>query len=454
MTKICRLLRPSFLLIAVGLPMAVSLQLMASVPASEITPVERPAAEFMPRGGLPNVVAKLEAGEPVTIAYLGGSITAQSGWRVLSRDWLQKKYPKSQVTGINAAIGGTGSDLGVFRVDKDALAAKPDLLFVEFAVNDASASPDKIAKSMEGIVRKTWHALPSTDICFVYTVTRYDSAALAQGRMKRSTRVMETVADHYGIPTVNLGLEVARMEKAGKLVMKSSDTPMTRVSGDELNEGGALSTDDKGRIIFSKDGVHPYPETGHVLYMQALARALDALPGVGLPGPHRLIEPLASDNWETAEQFPLNHQGVFIDGEVAKLASTDEVARKFANRMAAMWKFAPGASLSFKFKGGKASIYDLLGPDGAALEITVDGQSSRVVRFDGYSTYNRLGTLDIADNLPDVVHVVTIKVLTDKPDKAKILFDQNKADIEKSPKKYDPTVWYAGSIFIVGELVK
>jgi hypothetical protein len=426
----------------------------ASVPASAVVPVQRDAAEFMPRGGLPNVMAKLSKGEPVAISYLGGSITAQNGWRVFSRDWLQKKYPNAKITGIHAAIGGTGSDLGVFRVEKDALAAKPDLLFVEFAVNDASAPNDRIVKGMEGIVRKTWRLLPTTDICFVYTVTFRDSPDLGSGKMKRSTSMMEAVADYYGIPSINMGLEVARMEKAGKLIMKSDDAPVTRVSGDELNESAQLGTDAQGRIIFSKDGVHPYPETGHVLYMQALTRSFEKLPGVGAVGAHALIEPLSSDNWEAAVQFKLN-EGPALTGPVTKLQSKDGgVAQQFAARMSPLWRLEPGASLSFKFKGTKVSIYDIIGPDGAMLEITVDGKSSRAARFDGYCTYHRLSTLSIADNMPDTVHEVSIKVLADKPDKAGILFDRNKADLEKSPAKYEPTLWYAGAIFIVGELVK
>ena len=40
-----------------------------------------PALECRVRGGLPNILAKLKAGGAVRIAYFGGSITAQDGWR-------------------------------------------------------------------------------------------------------------------------------------------------------------------------------------------------------------------------------------------------------------------------------------------------------------------------------------------------------------------------------------
>ena len=105
---------------------------------------------FTARGGLPNFAAKLKAGEPVTVAYFGGSITEQNGWRVQSADFLRGLYPKSKISPVNAAIGGTGSDLGAFRLAHDVLEHKPDLVFVEFAVNDHGAKPDRIRKAMEG----------------------------------------------------------------------------------------------------------------------------------------------------------------------------------------------------------------------------------------------------------------------------------------------------------------
>ncbi len=57
----------------------------------------RDAEECHRRAGLANFQAKLEAGKDVKIAYLGGSITAAPGWRVLSRQWFQQQYPKVKV---------------------------------------------------------------------------------------------------------------------------------------------------------------------------------------------------------------------------------------------------------------------------------------------------------------------------------------------------------------------
>ena len=52
-----------------------------------------------------NVLAKLQAGKEVRIAYLGGSITAQNGWRPKTLGWFAETFPKAKVSEINAAIG-------------------------------------------------------------------------------------------------------------------------------------------------------------------------------------------------------------------------------------------------------------------------------------------------------------------------------------------------------------
>lgn len=421
--------------------------------ASEKYPI-REAVELSIRGGLPNFFKKLKEGSTVKIAYLGGSITAQNGWRVQSRKWFQNEYPQARIEEIHAAIGGTGSNLGVFRVERDVLNQKPDLLFVEFAVNDSRTSPENIVKAMEGIVRKTWRANPETDICFVYTVTHRDTPDLATGKMKRSGSTMEVIADHYAIPSIHMGIETARLESEGKLLMRSpGDASMTRVSGDELNESTELPTDSEGRILFAKDGVHPFAGTGHVLYTRALIRSMKKMEDAGEPAPHDPGSPLHPGNWENARQIPLG-EATFTGPVIALGPREGDLAKRFAKRMPSLYKLAPGATVHFRFKGTKAAVYDLMGPDSGALEVTVDGKTRTVTRFDRFCSYHRLGMLGLGGNLPNTEHEVTLRVLDQEIDKAGILLESKKSDIADNPEKYAPTLWYAGYIFIVGEMLE
>ena len=104
------------------------------------------AQEVRVRDGVGNFLEKLKANKTVTVAYLGGSITAMNGWRNMTTKWLQAANTNATVKEVHASIGGTGSDLGAFRVGHDALRHKPDLLFVEFATNDSGVPDEAILR--------------------------------------------------------------------------------------------------------------------------------------------------------------------------------------------------------------------------------------------------------------------------------------------------------------------
>jgi len=427
---------------------------LKSAPLISDFPPVRDALECTAREGLPHFFRKIRKGEEIRIAYLGGSITAQAGWRVKSLGYFKKTYPNCKFSEINAAIGGTGSDLGVLRIDHDVLSKQPDLMFVEFAVNDSNSDPVEIAKSMEGIVRKTWKAFPKCDICFVYTFT--DSPLfqdLKIGKLNRSAATMEVIADFYAIPSIHLGLEAVHLEKVGKLIMKAPEVKLERVSGDELNQSDKLPLSAEGKIHFSGDGVHPYINTGHQLYMEAIERSLPLIRSASKKSrSHHLNGPFNPNNYENT--ITIDPDKAKLEGEWMKLPQNDEVVNPFANRVSSFWRGAAGATLTLQFKGEAVEIYDLLGPGGCRLEITIDGQISYVNRIDGYCTYRRLAITKAAFNQdPTKIHELKIKILTEKPDKRNILFEQNRADFDKNPKKYEGNYWFVGAIFVAGELI-
>lgn len=401
-----------------------------------------PAKECSPRQGLPNFFAKLSAGQEVLIGYLGGSITAQEGWRPKTLAHFQKSYPKATVSQINAAIGGTGSDLGVFRVKQDVLDKKPDLLFVEFAVNDGGASPAQIYRCMEGIVRQTWRTLPECDICFVYTLTEALVGPMLEGKFQRSASAMEKIADHYGIPTIHMGMEVARLAKAGKLVWKGK-LPKTDEEKKAVGD----------KFIFAPDSVHPHPETGHELYLQAIQRSLPAIQSApGKAGTHNLDAPYVADNYEKAKMVPIT-TATLSAGFAPVDSKAGGVGKSFSNRLPALHVARkPGEMITFKFKGTRASVYDLVGPDCGQVVVTLDDTPARTVpRFDAYCTYHRLSMLTIGSELPDTLHTVKIEIHPDQPDKAKILAQRNEK--MNDPKRFDGTAIYPGAILLVGDIV-
>ena len=402
-----------------------------------------PAQECRPRNGWPNFFAKANTtGAEVHIAYFGGSITAQSGWRPKTLAHFQKAYPGAKFFEINAAIGGTGSDLGVFRLNADVLQHRPDLVLVEFAVNDGGAAPEQIYRCMEGIVRQIWRAAPKCEIGFVYTLTEALAPAMLEGRFQRSASAMERIADHYGIPTIHLAMEVVRLAKEGRLVWRA---PLPKTEAEQQALGD--------KFVFAPDAVHPHPETGHELYLQAVVRSLAPIQAASQKsGAHTLPAPFIASNYEAARLVPIS-AAQLSPGFVALDTKTDVWAKKWAHRLPVLYRGSQaGETITFKFKGTRCAIYDVIGPNSGQVRATIDDQAPEVrTRFDSYCTYDRLNTLLIGTELTDRLHTVKIELLGDLPDKAKILAQRNqKID---DPQRYAGLHFYPGAILLVGELV-
>ena len=103
-------------------------------------------------------------GATLNVVFLGGSLTwgaratdpQLTSYRALVGNRLRAFYPKSQFWFWDAAIGGTGSQLAAFRLERDVLSRKPDLVFLDFTINDGPFDPvteDKLA-SYESLVRR------------------------------------------------------------------------------------------------------------------------------------------------------------------------------------------------------------------------------------------------------------------------------------------------------------
>lgn len=395
-----------------------------------------PLTECQVRAGLPNVFAKLQAGGEVRVAYLGGSITDAEGWRVLSRQWLAAQYPQAQVKEIRATICGTGAELGACRLTHDVLQFKPDLLFVEFAVNGAGNYRRPI-QSMEGIIRQTWRLDPATDICFVYTVNSGMLAALQADKLPSLELQMEHVAEHYQVPSLNFGVEVARQVKAGRLVFQ------------------APTAHHQNTVVFSADGVHPFAETGHKLYFDAIVRAVPALKNASQPGPHALPAPLDAANWGRAALVPLEQVQKSGGWKPAPSPSDAWGAATEKEHLPSLWKAEqPGQSLTFKFRGTCCGLVGLRGPDAGQFRVTVDdGAPVNGTLFDHYAKANtwRVQPWFYPGDLPEGEHRVRLELLAEPPDKAGILKKQHKT-MDK-PEAFTENRLYFGGILLAGELL-
>ena len=413
------------------------------------------AEEVRTREGVGNFLAKLKASKTVTVAYLGGSITAMKGWRNMTTDWLRTANTNAVIKEVHAAIGGTGSNLGAFRVGHDALRHRPDLLFVEFATNDSGAKPEDIWRSMEGIVRRTWKQNEETDIIFVYTITASMTNDYLKGSCNRAASAMEQLADHYGIPSICFGPRVIDYLNSGKLVMSAKEFE-NAVSKDDLDREKKIKEliAKDPRILFAHDGVHPSAD-GHRIYLLSIADAFRKLWFIP-PTNHaaKLSHPFVEDNMEAAKMVPVRPEMLY--GSWRKLASNDTKAQAFSNRTGDIWYARePGDTLSFKFKGRCCKIYDLLGPDGGQVWVTVDGVRNKrpVPRFDSYCTYHRIATLNVYDGA-EGIHQVKIEVDANEPSRQSVAFRLQNPDAELSSPKYRGTKFWPSQILLIGDMVQ
>ncbi|MCU0394699.1 MAG: SGNH/GDSL hydrolase family protein [Chitinophagaceae bacterium] len=393
-------------------------------------------ADFAIRNGLPNFFTKAMKGDAVKVAYLGGSITAQEGWRVYSLQWLQETFPQASFSQVHAAIGGTGSDFGVFRLQEHVLQYKPDLVFVEFAVNDGNTPSDRIIRSMEGIVRQIFKANPYTDVCFVYTIKADYLETEQKGQLPNSAINMEKVASYYGIPTINFGSTVANMVSTNQLIMSGGQQ--------EVN----------GIRVFSPDGVHPYPATGHKIYHSVLVHAFQAMKPASAPTlqQHKLPKPLAPDYYAQTQMVDISQVQRSANWELLNLKEKSPFSG-FGNYLRYLGKASQsGETITLRFKGRAFGAYDVMGPDAGRVIVEIDGQvTDTLYRFDAYCTYRRMNYF-VIDGLKNRKHTVVFKTLCEPFDKAAILAKRNQTI--KTPEDYQPNNWYVGKLLIDGKLLQ
>jgi len=256
--------------------------------------------ELRVREGLPNFFKKLKNGEEVKVGFIGGSITNGGTWRDKTIEWLKSEYPQANITQINAAIGGKGPDYGACRIHDHLLVHNPDIVFIEFRVNNGGAFK---GRALEGMIPQIWKHNPNTEICLVYTIAKWMKEDIAAGNQTSAGKYMEPVANHYGLTSIEFGIEVMKLLNEDKLVFQKGDSP------------------DAGKILFTKDGVHPL-DAGHEIYATVLTRSLKAIADHGTPGPNAIPEALYEDCFSNASLVPVNNATFSANWSAADLGET------------------------------------------------------------------------------------------------------------------------------------
>lgn len=194
---------------------------------------------------LKNLMKRAANGESLVIGFLGGSITQGSlsstpktCYAYLVYEWWKKSFPNAEFSFVNGGIGGTTSHYGGARAWKDVLCYRPDIVTVDFSVNDDAN--EFFEETYEGTLRRLL-AAPSAPAVVVLNNVFYDTGKNAQDYHNR-------IADHYGIPHVSIKDTIYPDVESGKIV----------------------------RADITPDNLHPN-DKGHRLVADEICKLLDSI---------------------------------------------------------------------------------------------------------------------------------------------------------------------------------
>jgi len=300
--------------------------------------------------GLKNSQYIFETTKKGTVAFVGGSITGMS-WRKKVMANLQERFPSTEFKFILAGVGSTGTMYGSFRLDRDVIQkGKVDLLFEEAAVNDASIgrTADQSVRGMEGIVRRARRASPDMDIVMMHFACLDKLGDYENGKTPEVIQSFDKVAEHYGVPTLDITEEVYERIKRGEFTWKDGIK-----------------------------GVHPSP-FGQQLYADSIERLLDEA-WSGKPRPivaHAMPEKLDPSSYDEGKLFPpqtaANLNGFAVQTDYDAAAEGGKVRVGWNERPQLVGQ-KPDDSFDITFKGSAVAIQVIAGPKAGIVEHSLNG---------------------------------------------------------------------------------
>ena len=211
----------------------------------------------------------------LTIVCIGGSLTELgSVWVNEFKAYFQKLFPKRQVEIINTGVGATGSEFGAARFEHQVLSKNPDLVFIEFAVNDSTNPEQESKRYMENMVYQCMQQEKIPGIIFGFTPVACEKGVSGKYENWRKQVEWKTeIAEHYGISTVNFydyiyRSYLAEKEATGNYEMTYLDYIARYYN---LTSGDSIIADKYGDAFYN---VHPKAE-GYMMYAKALIEAFD-----------------------------------------------------------------------------------------------------------------------------------------------------------------------------------
>ncbi len=155
---------------------------------------------------LASKLSDAENGKSLTLAYLGGSITEGKKYSTPFSSYVQKTFAKGSFKEVNAGLSGTSSVVGLVRCDNEVLSQNPDIIFLEFSVNDHEDIMYK--KSFESLVKKCLNQ--PNDPAVIILINR------AKGGFN-SQEQMAAIGKNFNVPVISMNDALTKAFSSGLL---------------------------------------------------------------------------------------------------------------------------------------------------------------------------------------------------------------------------------------------
>ncbi len=307
------------------------------------------------RSNLNNSFAKFENEKKGRVAFLGGSITQNKGWRDSVCTYLLKRFPETKFEFVEAGIGSMGTTSAAFRLERDVLSKGTiDLLFEEAAVNDRGLGRTitEQIRGMEGIVRHTRKVNPATDIIIMHFVDPSKINNYKKGKTPKVIQNHEKVASYYNISTINLAKEVADRIDNGEFTWKDDFKNLHPSSFGQGIYAHSI-------ISFLENNWSTASVENNVVNEFSLPKAID-----NLCYENGVLVSVGSTN----ETNGWNFDKSWVPGDSAR------TRKNYFNIPMLIGEY-PSEPLTFNFEGTTIGIVVVAGPDAGIIEYNIDGNS-------------------------------------------------------------------------------
>ena len=345
--------------------------------------------------GLSNAYEKFRTTKKGTVAFLGGSITHNPGWRNKTAQYLQEHFPKTEFTFIAAGIPSLGSTPHAFRFQRDVLdKGTPDLLFLESAVNDRGNGFSEQAqiKGLEGIIRQMYAKNAKANIVLMAFAEPAKNTDYDHGKEPLEVAVHQRIARYYGATYINLAREVYDRIKAGEFSWK-----------------------------YDFKDLHPSPY-GQEVYFQTIKELLKLTPDNTATGMIKLPPAIDKFSYEKASYHQVSEarklKGFKIDPDWKPI---DKVSTRpgFVN-VPMLVSDSANTSFEFEFKGRGVGIAIISGPNAGKISYSIDGKKAKNLDlFTPWSNQLHLPWyLMLSDELSSGKHTLRLNTVQDKNEKS------------------------------------